>query len=65
MDSLPDSIIKLKWLAGLDLSENRFKEFPELLKKLDLFELNFSGNLITEFPKKLRRIRLKGDGKYI
>ena len=65
LESLPESFMNLKWLSGLDLSGNRFKEFPEVLKNLNLYELDISGNFIKEFPKKLKHISLKGEGKYI
>ncbi|MFX1501318.1 MAG: hypothetical protein ACFFDH_10195 [Promethearchaeota archaeon] len=41
------------------------KEFPDVLKELNLYELDISGNPIKKFPKKLKSISLKGDGKFI
>lgn len=40
--------------VALDLSNNLFREFPEVLKKLDLCELDISGNPIKELPKRLK-----------
>jgi Leucine-rich repeat (LRR) protein len=65
LESLPESFMNLKWLSGLDLSGNHFIVFPEVLKKLNLYKLDISGNPIKELPKKLRNIKLMGDGKYI
>ncbi|MFX1501526.1 MAG: hypothetical protein ACFFDH_11240 [Promethearchaeota archaeon] len=54
----------LKWLAFLDLSNYRFKEFAEVLQKVNLSTLNISGNLIEKFPNKLLKVKIKGDGIY-
>ena len=43
--------------------EKSSKAFPDLPYKFN--ELDISGTLIKEFPKKLKNINLKGYGKYI
>jgi len=40
------------------------KEFPEVLKELNLGWLNISGNLIKELTKKLLRAKLIREGIY-
>ncbi len=50
LESLPLAFSQLIELHSLDLSNNRFTEFPEALQHVDLMDLNLHGNRISQVP---------------
>jgi Leucine-rich repeat (LRR) protein len=50
--SIPESIVKLKNLESLDLSDNKITSLPKSMKKLKkLKKLNLKGNTISAEEK--------------
>ena len=47
---LPLAFSQLVELQSLDLSNNRFTEWPEVLRHVDLMDLNLHGNRLTSVP---------------